>query len=207
MTAATASGIHAMWLTAQGVADELSLDKASVYALVRDGRLPKYAPHVRGGRFRVEDVERIKTSLRPDRQFEEWPEPIGPKQRGEPYTGPIDRRREAFLYAIEIIGVCCKVGITHSPRSRLTTHSQQAARFDRSTGRIWLSWPHIEAPDNERVLIAGAPNEYLKRSFDEVVEIANALPMERWIGPHAPDPVLYADISVLKQSRIGGAHA
>lgn len=99
-----------------------------------------------------------------------------------------DRRRLArealagccqHLYAIEIVGVGVKVGVTGEPSKRLANHARDARNYRRQLGRWWVSVRHVEFMLNEALLIgwAGADTEYLPKSFDDVMAKIDSLKM------------------------------
>lgn len=101
-----------------------------------------------------------------------------------PQLAPRPRRfaEAKHLYAVEIVGVGTKVGVTKNPRSRITNHVASARRHGRSIGRVWVSFMHAEAESNERRLVTRRGvrgSEYLRASFDTVLRRIEALPMSR----------------------------
>jgi len=182
-------------MTVSDAACELSIDEPSLLQLVADGRIKRYADHV-GGRFLRSEVDKLQEELDP---WEAESAELGKTAaRGGPYAGPRDRSSEWYLYVVEIIDVGCKVGITRDPLSRLRTHGQQAAAFDRATGRVLLSWPHKNAVANEARLVGDRTNEYLREGFDPVADKVVALPMIRSCDRLSPAPVVYKSIASMK---------
>lgn len=97
---------------------------------------------------------------------------------------------EKYLYVLEIVGRGVKVGITANPKQRLAAHRRDAKAYGRSTGRSWVSEPHINASENERALMRMAgpkqKREYLPLDFDVVVSSAHAQTRTQ-LDPHAEE--------------------
>lgn len=92
-------------------------------------------------------------------------------------------KTEFHLYVLEIHGLGVKVGISRNPQQRFERLRKAASDHGLSTGRSWISDPHIEARANERALIAlggsGNRREYLSVGFDVAVDLAERLPRTR----------------------------
>lgn len=90
---------------------------------------------------------------------------------------------ELHLYVLEIVGRGVKVGVTKQPDRRIANLRREAAGYGQSTGRVWVSEPHVEAHANERELMAlGGPNnrrEYIALPYESAVGEAETLPMTR----------------------------
>lgn len=95
-----------------------------------------------------------------------------------------------YLYAVEIVDVCVKVGITARPRVRMSQHKSNAQNHGRQIGRTYLSTDHVEAQANEAVLIdkysSKNRNEYLKADFDDILADIQSLPQTA--ATHHRDP-------------------
>ncbi len=92
---------------------------------------------------------------------------------------PEARPSGAHLYAIEIPTVGTKVGITARPEQRLASHAHAAKVHKRRLGRVWISYRHEEASQNEALLVGRSKTEYLRSPFDRVMTRIETLPMTR----------------------------
>lgn len=159
------------WLTKPEAIARLEVEPAVFERLIEAGELTKYGTTLRGGRYRVREVDALHHKLHT---------PKAAPQSQEGWARPL---RPLHLYAIEIIGVGTKVGITDHPTKRLAAHQRTARDHGRKIGRQWVSVRHVEASLNERTLMVAfyrsGMSEYLRARFDAVMERAERLPMTR----------------------------
>jgi len=170
---------------------ELGINERELYELVRTGRLRWAVEFVRAGGTLHPQLEAIEEGLRHRAEVEhrmalarhaEATEPT-PAPTPEPSHMPSARH----LYAVEIVGVGTKIGITDKPRHRIATHMAAARAHGRETGRIWISYRHAEAETNEAALLASKTgrrkSEYLRVPFGTVMRRIARLPMTRAVTP------------------------
>ena len=99
--------------------------------------------------------------------------------------------RESYLYLVEIVGIGVKVGISTDPARRLASHARDASAYGRTIGRTWVSdVPHANARENESAIKRGSRREYLDRAFEDCLEQALDLDMQRATLTNAADAPL-----------------
>jgi hypothetical protein len=98
---------------------------------------------------------------------------------GEPPLAGVEKH----VYAIEIVGVGVKVGITEFPGRRVQAHARAARAHGATIGRVVFTEAHENARDNEATLkrLGGERNrsEYIQVSFDRVLDAIKNLPIRR----------------------------
>lgn len=94
---------------------------------------------------------------------------------------PIVRGVEKHLYIAELPGLGVRIGVTETPEKHLRRHRAEAASFGRKIGRVWISPPHVDARDNEKLVkrLGSSRRDHLAVDFDTAIEYAQRLSMVR----------------------------
>ncbi len=95
---------------------------------------------------------------------------------------------EGFVYLIEFSTNRIKPGLTEDPQRRLSEHRVAARCYGTEVERVWLSPPHVAAPENEALLLAFCRNYpgaegfgefFADVPYDKALAVAQSLPFER----------------------------
>lgn len=93
----------------------------------------------------------------------------------------------SYVYVLEFSNGTVKVGYTKNPRQRLTGLVKESARYGQTMTRHWVSVPHWNAWENEKVLIefcasrfsevidSGSGEYFAEGDFDDVINFSNTL--------------------------------
>ncbi|MEN6544521.1 MAG: hypothetical protein ABFE07_00595 [Armatimonadia bacterium] len=89
-----------------------------------------------------------------------------------------------YIYILELSTGLVKVGKTRSPRDRIKSHLDSAARFGASITNFWISDQHDNFSDNEAALIAALGNpvhgaEFFRVTYPDAKAIATSLDFHR----------------------------
>jgi hypothetical protein len=168
---------HQILLRAEA-AEFLGLPLDEFDELVKAGAIRRYAPGLRGGRYKRAEIVALMSAC-----VAAEPTPAEPPAIQESAVPPEPTARPAWvhLYAVEIIGVGTKIGITNKPLQRIASHVAAARDFGRRVGRVWVSLRHQEAERNEQRLMISwhrrRKSEYLRVPFETVMARIDELPM------------------------------